>query len=266
MYTKASAMRRIHLILTIVAAGCGRPADEKEASEVVPYDFEMKTFSQASREGCAPDSLGCALYRITYPEFAGLSEQVSEMIMRRMYDAVDTGNINEVDNSFRSLGAGFVNSFNQFSDTTGPSWYYLGSISPGVNTDSLIAMRANAEFFTGGPHGGATTYFLNIDPQTGKDIPLSDYFDDASMARLNALAEQKFRSTHELSPTASLADAGFEFQDDQFALNDNFGFMTDGLHFVFNAYEIAPFALGMQEIVLSYREIKPLMHARNTGD
>ena len=42
-------------------------------------------------------------------------------------------------------------------------------------------------------------------------------------------------------------------------MTDNFALTKDGLKFVYNPYEIAPYAMGQQEIVIPYSELKSLL-------
>lgn len=46
---------------------------------------------------------------------------------------------------------------------------------------------------------------------------------------------------------------------DAFALTENFWIGPKGLTFYYNPYEIAPWALGTTELLLTYREIRDLI-------
>ena len=68
-------------------------------------------------------------------------------------------------------------------------------------------------------------------------------------------AEAAFRKQRELSPESDLLENGFEFPDNRFRLNDNYGFTNDGVVFFYNSYEIAPYAAGPSEVFIPYSEI-----------
>jgi len=55
------------------------------------------------------------------------------------------------------------------------------------------------------------------------------------------------------------SEAGFYFDNDVFTLTDNFAITKKGLKFVYNPYEVAPYALGQQEIMIPYALIKELI-------
>ena len=48
---------------------------------------------------------------------------------------------------------------------------------------------------------------------------------------------------------------------DQIPLNDNFYFDKENLYFLYNQYEIAPYAAGPVLIKIPFKEIKPLLTA-----
>lgn len=95
---------------------------------------------------------------------------------------------------------------------------------------------------------------------TGAKIRLSDIFVAGYEPRLTQIAEAKFRASHGIQPGTSLRDAGYIFfHHDRFALNDNFWIGPKGLTFFYNPYEIAPWAMGTTELLLTYREIGDLL-------
>ena len=49
------------------------------------------------------------------------------------------------------------------------------------------------------------------------------------------------------------------FEDGEFELNDNFEISEKGLTFLFNQYEIGPYAIGMPEIFIPYSKMKGLI-------
>ncbi len=58
---------------------------------------------------------------------------------------------------------------------------------------------------------------------------------------------------------AALKDSGFTFENDLFTLPENFALRDEGLAFYYNPYDVAPYAMGPTEIVLSWEEIKDLL-------
>jgi hypothetical protein len=73
---------------------------------------------------------------------------------------------------------------------------------------------------------------------------------------LTKIAEQIFRKVKEIPDTASLNENYFEFPDDTFQLNKNYGFKKEGIVFYYNNYEIAPYAAGPTDVVIAYEHLK----------
>jgi len=55
------------------------------------------------------------------------------------------------------------------------------------------------------------------------------------------------------------SEAGFYFEQDIFTLTDNFAITKEGLKFVYNPYEVAPYAFGQQEIIIPYTSLKEVI-------
>jgi hypothetical protein len=162
--------------------------------------------------------------------------------------------------SLQQIGDNFVREYDDFikemPDAASMGWYYNGDVSVEVLTDTLISMTVHQDYFTGGAHGGADTYFININPSTGAEFTLDNLLKNGYQEALNKIGEEVFRQVHELPDTASLNENYYEFPDDTFQLNKNYGFRKEGIVFYYNNYEIAPYAAGPTEIVIPYERIK----------
>ncbi|HMG09958.1 MAG TPA: RsiV family protein, partial [Mucilaginibacter sp.] len=96
------------------------------------------------------------------------------------------------------------------------------------------------------------------DTKANKDIALNDLFETGYQDKLKGIAEAIFRKDEKLSDTASLANDYF-FKDNKFALNDNFSITPTGFKFIYNQYEIKPYAAGITTLVIPYSQIKSLL-------
>jgi hypothetical protein len=242
-------------VFLVLFFSCGK----KEGEQRNVLSFEMKTYRLESDGGCKDDTLTCASYTIEYPVFPGLSKGVSDSLMRLISQSVDTGNPEADTVSFVSAGKTFINTFEtskkEFPDDS-MGWYYNATVEVNITSDSLISLSAKNDYFTGGAHGGHGTYFINLDPSTGKLITLNDLLKPGYEENLRKAAEDEFRKSLAMDASTPLSDEGFEFKDDRFQLNANYGFTNKGIVFVFNVYEIAPYVLGAQEVLVPYEKIR----------
>lgn len=236
---------------------------QKKQETVAPrVTYEMTNFRIESEGGCRADTSKCASYEVSYPVFKGLDSTVVRELMRQVDASVSMGNPETQGESMQTIGKKFVSDFDDFKkEMTDFSlgWYYEARVEVEVLTDTLLSLSVTEDYFTGGAHGGHGTYFINIDPRTGKEFRLDNYFKPQYEEPLRRIADRMFRRENEIADTASLQENMFEFPNDRFELNGNYGFTKAGLVFYYNNYEIAPYAAGPTELVISYDSLKPLM-------
>jgi hypothetical protein len=253
-------MKYVYPVLLILFFAFACHNKEEEKTEGLSY--EVKTFRVESKEGCQSDTLKCASYEVEYPVFNALSKVVKDSLTRQIMQSIDAGNPEVETHTLEAAGKLFIAEFEkaqaEFPENT-MGWYFKGVVKVSLITDTLISLKSSAEFFTGGAHGGYGTYFINIRPSTGETVKLDDIFKPGYKENLSAIGEKEFRESLNLVDTISLAEEGFEFPNDKFALNDNYGLTKEGIVFVFNIYEIAPYVLVAQEVLIPYEKITNLM-------
>ncbi len=128
----------------------------------------------------------------------------------------------------------------------------------------LSTIRIDDVRYTGGAHGAANTFYKSFDPESGAQLRLGDLADAAGLDSLRVLGEAAFRAERGIAPGTTLQDAGFFVWDDsRFALSDNFGVTRAGLVFHYNAYDVAPYALGPTTITLPWADVS--RHLRADG-
>jgi len=127
------------------------------------------------------------------------------------------------------------------------------------STPPVFSFQCVANADAGGAHPLGTTFFVNFESKTGKPVKLIDTFKPGTLARLTSLVESHFREDHKLSATESLSEAAFNFPNDRFKLNDNYGFGDKAMVFHFNTYEIAAGAIGDTEIAIPYTDMRDLL-------
>ena len=99
------------------------------------------------------------------------------------------------------------------------------------------------------PYFGSELY--NFNPSNGMQLFWDDFFDVDQQIALTILAEEAWK---EILKTEEWAwDYG------EFFLTQDFLFDEAGLHLFYDPYEIAPYAMGAPEIVLSPTQFRPLL-------
>lgn len=254
-----SRIRFAFAISLMTMYACSTQTSENKVESDLP-SFEMKTFRVESKGGCEEEMTSCAYYSVTYPEFNGLSALALQALHERISEVMQIGDPATTSLSFDSAGTKFIRDYERFSGEFPESamgWNFQGEIKVDSISNTLISMVATTQYFTGGAHGGRGTYFINIDPVTGKKITLDDILKTGYKEPLRQIGETQFNGKYVQSDSTAVSD--FQFEDDKFQLNDNYGILKDGIKFFYNIYEIAPYAAGTQEISIPYQDIKAWM-------
>jgi hypothetical protein len=125
-------------------------------------------------------------------------------------------------------------------------------------TPSVVTLQVDTGGYSGGAHGYFATDFLDLDRRSGRRLKLSDLFLPESNATLIRIAERYYRLEHGIAPEASLREADDWFED-RFVLAEAFAVTSRGLHFVYNQYEIKPYAAGQSTFTLPYGAVASLI-------
>jgi hypothetical protein len=115
--------------------------------------------------------------------------------------------------------------------------------------------------FMGGAHGLETRDFLNFDLSTGKLITEKDLFIDDYPVLLSDLIKKRIveqsQEDNDREPILDLENT--DYWTDSIKPNGNFYITDESINYVFNPYEIAPYALGQTEISLPFERLRDIM-------
>ncbi|OKS86554.1 DUF3298 and DUF4163 domain-containing protein [Mucilaginibacter polytrichastri] len=248
-------------VLAAVMAGCVETAKNPDVKAGISKDtltYQYKTFKQrADNCGNKPDS-GCTVIKITYPVFTGQAA-LNDTVKRKLVGLFSVGD--KTDTDFEPLAKNFMNAYKADLKTTDRKtmFYILNNKAGVIRQDSaLTTLQIDGDSYLGGAHGAAFTGFINWATKAHKNLTLKDILVDGGLPQLNQVAEKIFRKQENLSDTSSLKNDYF-FKDNKFSLNENFLISPIGLRFVYNQYEIKPYAAGKTDLVIPYTQIKKLL-------
>ena len=216
-------------------------------------------------DDCVAGADGCTYVRLDYPVLVDAPEgyavtAVTESVFSSL---IDNYGDEESYPSVDALMQAFIDEYRglvQDQPSYEHAWFLERKVFVLHSTPEILSTSLSEHMFTGGDHEMATVTFSNLDPRTGEILPLSDVLVEGYEAKLLPLAETRFREVRSIEDGMSLTDAGFTlFEDGAFALTDNFAIGEDAVTFYYNAYEVAPYALGSTEIILSYDELNGLL-------
>lgn len=143
------------------------------------------------------------------------------------------------------------------------SWYsYEESIQSAVERyqkNTLLVYRVNMYAYTGGVHGMHGTFYTNIDLHNLRIITLSDLFKSGYEEPLTNLICEQLMKDVEVESLEELEDQGFG-PIDEIKPTENFVIYADSMEFLYNIYEIAPYAYGAISVVIPYETLRPLLN------
>lgn len=132
-------------------------------------------------------------------------------------------------------------------------WNYEATVEIDTALRGYTQLSMQANFYTGGAHPNSAYSQKVVSEETHEIISWKSIVKDAD--RIHKLAEKQFRKASGLSPHESLKDL-YWFENGIFRCNENFRLTRKGMTFIFNAYEVAPYALGVIEFTIPMAELK----------
>ncbi|PAW94164.1 hypothetical protein CKK33_11950 [Mucilaginibacter sp. MD40] len=226
-------------------------------NDTLVYQYQA-LHERATDCGNKPDS-SCTAVNIKYPVFKD-ARMLNDTITKRLTQMFLMDD-KMPDTSVTAMAKKFIQAYDDFKKNEPKSaiYYTLDSYAKVLLQDSaLVTLECGGYTFQGGAHGASYTGFINWNPKVGKNINLNDIIAEGKYNELTKVAEGIFRKNEKLADTASLARDYF-FKDNKFALNNNFSVTPTGLRFIYNQYEIKPYAAGKTELLIPYSSIKNIL-------
>lgn len=149
----------------------------------------------------------------------------------------------------------------EYGDADQRAWYsYYKYIQSHVQLyrKDLLVYRTRYEEYTGGAHGIYMTSFLNLNLRTLTPIHLSDLFAEGYEEALTDLLWNQLMADNHVATHKELEDLGYG-STGELTPTENFCIGQEGITFLYNVYEIAPYVMGAIEITLPYDILSHLL-------
>lgn len=128
--------------------------------------------------------------------------------------------------------------------------------------DKILSYSYERYAYMGGAHGNSTRFLSNFDLKNSHTITEKELFTnnyESILAQL--IKEQIVEDNAEMESVADLND--FDFYEDRIKPNNNFFITPDGLAYVFNPYDIAPYSTGQIGVLITYDKLKSILKQGN---
>ncbi len=215
----------------------------------------------------APKEAIEAEIEIKFPEFScttGSNEAVkaiNQAVQSGLFKLWENSKANSVEGFLADFTGEYERSFKEGTDPIG-AWSLKYETTISYGDEELVCLEITGSIFTGGAHPSSNISYLVFSMKSGEPIPLSSFVPREKMSLLTQVAEKHFRGARKLKPGETYEEAGFQFEKNRFALNENFLVSKAGLAFCFNQYELAPYSMGITELVIPWSDLKSLADAK----
>lgn len=250
--------------------------DFEDAIEPTAYVVEKVSYSDTITVGVASATARCniAYLKADNPD-APLIMSVNNWIRDMLQNAPDTIEIGAplaksiVDEILRSNRSTLIE-MNDFAEENNDGFLqyaeeYSYDIHPLALSPGFVTMLYESYIYTGGAHGGSYCIGQTFSAIDGSMIDL-DMFKDGSIDKILALIKKGLMSQY------FEVDSDKEFynqlliEGNKLPLPATSPYFTDnGVCFLYQQYEIAPYAAGMPKCVIPFEDLKPYFsdYARN---
>ena len=265
---------RIAILMLALIVSCNKTetpqklAEPRTAHETDTLVYQEKTISR--QYGNCENGEGCVSVVFTYPEIISTRrspglDSIRQVIQKQIFRPAfgisaqqKTDTPQSVDEVAKSLYSE-MSALQQTAKSYVSTWEIERKVRVLTNRPPLLTLEVSEVAYTGGAHPNHFTNYINFDLRTGKRITLKDLFRPEALPKLEKLAEKRFRETRKFSEKKSWSELGFFFDDGKFHLNNNFKIEPDGITFLFNPYEIAPYAFGSIELKIPLSDMRNLL-------
>ncbi len=139
------------------------------------------------------------------------------------------------------------------------NWTYLTYMNMTCNVDNRMSSIFTEYKYLGGAHGLQTERGYTIDLQTGKVLHLTDLFKSGFKKELQKVLENKFRQQYNLPKGDSLNGKNGLLFEDHLKVTSNFYLTPYGIGFIYNPYEVAPYAVGIINLYIPFQDIQGVL-------
>lgn len=218
--------------------------------------FEQESFQKKTTLPCSEN---CPSISVKIPVAYGvpvIADSINKKVFSVLKEIIYFGEKPYTAKDYNGLLTSFIDSYEKLqkefpNDKFGWEADINGSVK--YQSENVLNIEISHYTYTGGAHGYQGLRSLLFDPSTGKLIANNKLFNDREAFK--AFAEKKFRDKYKIPANKSINSTGLMFEKEKFHLPQNIFFTDNGLLLYYNSYEVASYADGPKELLLSFTEV-----------
>ena len=247
--------------MMLAACGSGNGDDKSIGFETLTKEKTVSITNESGAPTCSVRlELACA------KESAGeRAKAINNAVASQLLNMEGLSLKQAADSFANSYTRGYVKNFAPLyredrGDAAKRAWYeyhYNIKSEARQGRDGVTVYTADVDYYEGGAHGMNQRIVMNFDNATGRLLTLDDVFVPGYQQQLSERLLQALMEKTESEDLADLKDKGYLYATDMFA-SENFALGDDAITFVYNPYEIAPYAFGLIELEIDNDDLKEL--------
>lgn len=215
--------------------------------------------------GACPQPAGCAIIHLTWLEATGGAPGVAARLNARITELMRTSDERATtENTPELIAHTFQREFEAYRDQYPRSprrWRLMGSVSLAWRSRTgLLTFDAPSYQERGDAHATSHEHFRVVDAHDGRALEFRDIVADRSAA--TPVVERFFRRAKRVPDDGSLAEYGWSFAHDRFALPPDIGLSADGVIFHWDPFVIGPYLAGATTLVVPYDSLRTALTTR----
>jgi len=253
------------LFATVLCAGAFLACQQTSTPPVPNAASVTVTMTKVRKEKCIRDSV-CATLDLSYPVLTGganaaTTKSINDSILAFVYLATEADPAWPQPEVFDSAAQKMFVMLQEdaaIRGTDGIQMSFSNELKSKVvwQTNKYLSLEMDTWSFSGGAHGMYGTLLETFDLNTGKPLLLTDIVKDTTALR--PLLEKGFVEAKKVDAPdmAKMTLADFllsEFK--QLPMPVIYCIVPEGLRFVYNPYEVAPYAVGQTDILLTWAQL-----------
>lgn len=142
-----------------------------------------------------------------------------------------------------------------------PSWYWYIMYNSNkilFQNESLLSYAVEYSDYEGGAHGSYRIIYTNIDLNELVTLSEEDLFVPGYFKPLTEKIVAQLMKNYDATVPDSLLMRGF-FTIEDIVPNNNFWLDKDNIHYSYNQYEIAPYAMGVIDVTVPYSDLSDIL-------
>ena len=255
--TNTKRMKKL-LSFPLVALACACVGGGTAGTEQVP--LEWGTAKLCIKNPIAPDAKECYHIELNLDTLGGngalateLSAALRDSVLRMPGGATVSESAaafaDSMETEWKTELAEWYDPDAEFKDMY--QYYYKVDGRPTEQaSDSILSYMVTTDCYLGGAHGSYVIHYYNFDRKSGKLLDIKDIVPAGKEAQvMKAMEQQLCKDWGALNLADLQQKTGITMLGDLY-LTNNFLLKGDSIEFLFNQYEIAPYAAGLIGITI----------------